>query len=212
MTKQLSLALNVVLAVALVAVGAALITSNNGSDADTEEPATQAEQAGEWTQIAPTDLDDNPFALFRDAMALAVGDSTATNAMAIGWGELGVLWGRERPVVTVYVEERRFTKHLMDENEYFTVEAFDKDYDRVIRYLGSVSGRDEDKIVGSGLTLIRTEHGAPAFDEGRLLLECRKIYQAPFDPAGFGDVPKEVYSDRPLHTMYIGEITAAYVK
>lgn len=165
-----------------------------------------------WRKVEPSELHENAFNLFSDAMALTVGKGDKVNAMTIGWGGLGVLWGKDRPVVTVYVEKRRYTHEFMEANEYFTVEAFGKDYADVLKYLGTVSGRDEDKIKGSGLTLKTCEAGAPAFEEGRLILECRKIYGAPFDPSGFGDVPKEVYSDRPLHSVYIGEIVNAYVR
>ena len=169
-------------------------------------------EAKEWRKVKPSELRVNPFTVFTDAMALTVGTRDKMNSMTIGWGGLGVLWGKDRPVVTVYVEKRRYTHQFMEENEYFTVEAFDKDYDDVLKYLGTVSGRDEDKIKGSGLTLKMTDLGTPAFEEGKLILECRKIYGAPFNPEGFGDVPKEVYSDRPLHSVYIGEIVNAYVK
>nr|WP_299102131.1 flavin reductase [uncultured Alistipes sp.] len=132
--------------------------------------------------------------------------------MTIGWGGLGVLWGKERPVVTVYVEKRRYTHAFMEENEYFTVEAFAKDYDRVLKYLGTVSGRDEDKMKGSGLTVGFTDLGTPFFEEGRLVLECRKLYGAPFDPEGFGELARKEYSNRPLHSIYIGEIVNAWIR
>lgn len=169
------------------------------------EPAAKS-----WRQIEPWQLRDNPVNLFEDAMALTVGTGDSINSMTIGWGGLGVLW--QKPVVTVYVEERRFTKHLMDQNDYFTIEAFDDDYAKVLQYLGTASGRDEDKIQGSGLTLKLTPLGTPAFEEGRLIIECRKIYEAPFQPDGFGDIPQQVYSSRPLHTVYIGEIVNVWTK
>lgn len=174
-------------------------------DTPAVEPAAKT-----WRQIEPWQLRDNPVNLFEDAMALTVGTGDSINSMTIGWGGLGVLW--RKPVVTVYVEERRFTKHLMDQNDYFTIEAFSDDYAHVLQYLGTASGRDEDKIKGSGLTLKLTPLGTPAFEEGRLIIECRKIYEAPFQPNGFGDVPQQVYSNRPLHTVYIGEIVHVWTK
>ena len=174
------------------------------------EVPTTAEQAKPWRQIEPWQLRDNPVNLFEDAMALTVGEGDSINSMTIGWGGIGVLWGK--PVVTVYVEQRRFTKHLMDQNERFTIEAFSEDYASVLQYLGTASGRNEDKITGSGLTLKFTPSGTPAFEEGRLLIECRKIYEAPFQPEGFGDIPTQVYSARPLHTVYVGEILNVWTK
>lgn len=169
--------------------------------------------APQWRKVDPLELRVSPFSLFTDAMALTAGQGgQGANSMAIGWGGLGILWGK-RPVVTVYVEQRRHTLSVMNQNDYFTVEAFPEQYRDVLwNYLGKVSGRDEDKIKGSGLTLRLTELGTPAFEEGRLILECRKIYAAPFNPDGFGDVPREVYANRPLHTVFIGEIVNAWVK
>lgn len=165
-----------------------------------------------WKKIEPKDLTDNPFRLFSDAMALSVGDKNKMNAMTIGWGGLGVLWGKDRPVLTVYVEKRRYTHGFMENNEYFSVTAFPKGYEDKLKYLGTVSGRDEDKIKGSGLTVHFTDFGTPYFDEGRLVLECKKLYGAPFNPEGFGELAKKEYSNRPLHSVYIGEIVNAWVK
>lgn len=176
--------------------------------------AANGAAARPWRKVQPAELRENPFRLFSDALALSVGSKDKMNAMTIGWGGLGVLWGRERPVVTVYVEKRRHTHSFMEENEYFTVTAFPKGerYDKALRYLGTVSGRDEDKMKGSGLTVRFTESGSPAFEEGRLILECKKIYGAPFDPAGFGELAQKEYSNRPLHSVYIGEIVNAWIK
>lgn len=167
-----------------------------------------------WRKIAPAELRENPFSFFSNALALSVGNKDRMNAMTIGWGGLGVLWGKERPVVTVYVEKRRHTHSFMEKNDYFTVTAFPKEekYDKALRYLGTVSGRDEDKMKGSGLTVKFTELGCPAFEEGRLILECKKIYGAPFNPEGFGELAKKEYSNRPLHSVYIGEIVNAWMR
>ena len=43
------------------------------------------------------------------------------------------------------------------------------------------------------------------------MLECNKLYGAPFDTNGFGDVPKQEYSNRPLHSEYIGEIVSDFI-
>ena len=166
----------------------------------------------QWQKIAPKELHINPFTLFSDAMALTVGKKEEMNSMTIGWGSLGILWGHERPIINVYVEKRRHTLSLMDKNDYFTVTAFSKDYAKVLKYLGTASGRNEDKIKGSGLTLKYTELGTPAFEEGQIILECRKIYSAWLNPDGFGDIPQKEYANRPLHKEFVGEIVNAWIK
>lgn len=185
-------------------------TANGRNDNAVNQSGSGAKQA--WKKIAPQQLRENPFSFFSNALALSVGNKDKMNAMTIGWGGLGILWGKDRPVITVYVEKRRYTHSFMEENEYFTVTAFSKDYDGALKYLGTVSGRDEDKMKGSGLTTKFTDLGNPAFEEGRLILECKKIYGAPFNPEGFGELAKKEYSNRPLHSVYIGEIVNAWIK
>ncbi len=185
---------------------------NTESGKDATSTSIRSSEQAIWTKINPTELKDNPFTFFSNALALSVGNKNKMNSMTIGWGGLGVLWGKERPVITVYVEKRRYTHSFMEENEYFTVEAFTKNYDSVLKYLGTVSGRNEDKMKGSGLTVGFTELGNPMFEEGRLVLECKKLYGAPFNPEGFGELAKKEYSNRPLHSIYIGEIINAWIK
>lgn len=177
-----------------------------------QAPATTTTEKKQmtWRKINPSELRENPFTLFKDAAALSVGTQDKMNSMTIGWGGLGILWGKD--VAMVYVEQTRFTHSFMEEGEYFTITAFTKDYKNVLKYLGTVSGRDEDKIKGSGLTVKFMESGCPAFEEGRLILECKKVYGAPFNREGFGEFAKERYKDRPLHSIYTGEIVSAWIK
>ena len=69
------------------------------------------------------DFTENGFQWFHDAELLAAGDKEKSNAMTIGWGGIGTLWGRT--ALTVYVAEKRYTKEFLDKAEYFTVMAFD---------------------------------------------------------------------------------------
>ena len=60
---------------------------------------------------------------FNDGSDSCAGSKEKSNAMTIGWGGIGTLWGRT--ALTVYVAEKRYTKEFMDEAEYFTVMSFD---------------------------------------------------------------------------------------
>ena len=68
------------------------------------------------------DFTENGFQWFHDAELLAAGDKDKSNAMTIGWGGIGTLWGRT--ALTVYVAEKRYTKEFMDKAEYFTVMVY----------------------------------------------------------------------------------------
>lgn len=159
------------------------------------------------------DFTDNGFNWFRHALLLAAGDHKHSNAMTIGWGGIGTLW--RKTAVTVYVAERRYTKHFMDNAQYFTVMAFTDRKEEILEYMGTKSGRDGDKAKALNLHTAYTENGTPYYVEADLVLECRTMYAAPFDPKNFKDeVPKQMYSNFPagVHTMYIGEVVNAWKK
>jgi len=160
-----------------------------------------------------TDFAENGFQWFRDAELLAAGDSVKSNAMTIGWGSIGTLWGRT--ALTVYVAEKRYTKEFMDSSQFFTVMAFDVKDSQVLNYMGTKSGRDGDKAQALGLHTAYTPNGTPYYTEATMVIECRTMYAAPFDPQYFkSDVPKNMYANFPagLHSMYIGEVVNAWKK
>ena len=159
------------------------------------------------------DFAENGFQWFHDAELLAAGDREKSNAMTIGWGGIGTLWGRT--ALTVYVAEKRYTKEFMDRSEYFTVMAFDVAHSNVLTYMGRQSGRDGDKAKALGLHTAYTENGTPYYTEAEMVIECRIMYAAPFDPQYFkSDAPKNMYRNFPagVHTMYIGEVVNAWRK
>ena len=155
----------------------------------------------------------NPFTYFLDAPILAAGDKDSYNAMTIGWGGMGTLWGRNRPVVTVYVAQKRFTHQFMEKSRYFTVMQFSDI--NVVQYMGKHSGRDGDKAKALGLHVAYTKNGTPYFKEADAVIECEIMYGAPFEEKNFrNDVPKKTYSNFPagIHSMYIGEVVSAWKK
>lgn len=155
----------------------------------------------------------NPFTYFVDAPILAAGDKDSYNAMTIGWGGMGTLWGRNRPVVTVYVAPKRFTHQFMEKSRYFTVMQFSDI--NVIQYMGKHSGRDGDKAKALGLHVAYTKNGTPYFKEADAVIECEIMYAAPFEEKNFrNDVPKKTYSNFPagIHSMYIGEVVGVWKK
>lgn len=171
----------------------------------------------EWKKIEPFELQCKPMNLFaNDWMALAMGNRDKCNAMTIGWGSLGHLWGKN--IVIVYVSKDRYSKKMMDENEYFTVTAFpDNEASRkALQYIGTKSYRDDpNKIANAGLTTEFTELGNPVFREGNLTIECKTIYKDEFKkellPA---DVRENMYErfGMGLHSFYIGEIVNIWEK
>ena len=74
-------------------------------------PAFAQEENGFKKFNVREDFTENGFQWFHDAELLAAGDKEKSNAMTIGWGGIGTLWGRT--ALTVYVAEKRYTKELM---------------------------------------------------------------------------------------------------
>ena len=164
-------------------------------------------------EIRATEIRENPIELFDEKWALVTaGVPGDVNTMTISWGSLGELWNR--PVVTVYVSDSRYTHVFMEKNDHFTVAFFPEDRRGALQYLGSHSGRDGDKIAASGLTLEWLESGLPSFEEADMIIEARKIYGAPFSAEGFGDVPAALYATGRMgvHSVYVGEIEHVWVR
>lgn len=180
---------------------------------ENETKSSMPPLSSEWKEIRPKDIDVNAVKMFADDwMILSAGKENNMNMMTIAWGALGELWGR--PTVTVYVSTSRYTYKFMEENEYFTVTAFPEQYVDKLQYLGTKSGRNEDKVKGSGLTVEYTEQGNPIYKEANLAIECKKIYSHQFDkdkmPAGQSRWYEQTKTG--VHVMYIGEIVHVWKK
>ena len=139
------------------------------------------------------------------------------NTMVIGWGHIGIIWGK--PTFCAYVRESRHTKSLVDKNGEFTVNiplgAVDKN---IIAVCGTKSGRDMDKFSQLGL---ETEPGmtvsVPGIRQLPLTLECKVLYKQDQDAAAIDGACFDRYytkgtrNEGDYHTLYLGEITAAYI-
>lgn len=139
------------------------------------------------------------------------------DTMTIGWGTIGIQWGK--PMFIVFVRESRYTKQLLEKNGEFTVNVPLGQADKnILAVCGTKSGRDVDKISELGLTL---EDGqtvsVPAIRELPLTLECKVIYKQDQDPCAiFPEYDARYYAkgtrnEGDYHTAYYGEITAAYI-
>lgn len=163
------------------------------------------------TKIELSTLHFNPFLKIRDQWALvAAGTEGDFNMMTVNWGGLGELWFKE--VSTVYVRRSRHTHTFMEKSDYYTLIFLKDGHKDALTTCGSRSGRDIDKMAGAGLTPVFTPEGCPTFAEAELTFVCRKLYRDDMLREDFTDkaVYDKCYPDNDIHTMYIGEIVAAY--
>lgn len=139
------------------------------------------------------------------------------NPMTIGWGTLGIQWGK--PIFIVFVRQSRYTKTLLDKNPEFTVNVPMGTCDKnILSVCGRESGRDVDKIQKLGLTLVEGETvSVPGILQLPLTLECKVIYKQDQELSALDEVSRERYyksgtkDDGDFHTAYYGEISAAYI-
>ncbi len=167
-------------------------------------------------QIDVKDLCFNPMSrIAKEWMLVTAGNETrGYNTMTASWGHLGSLWGHGADYATAvcYVRPQRYTRRFIDREEYYTLCFFDGKM-KELGYLGTKSGRDEDKVAAVGFTPV-FEGEYTYFAEASLVLVCRKIYQAPIEEKYFTDraLLEDVYPERDFHDLYIGRVEKVLVR
>jgi len=168
-------------------------------------------------EIAVKELQMNPMTLIaKEWMLITAGnEERGYNTMTASWGHLGSIWGHGggRPTATIFIRPQRFTKEFVDREDTFTLTFFPEEHQKALAYLGSHSGRDEDKVAKVGLTPVFADD-TTYFAEAKLTLICRKLYRAPILEEGFIDksIIDENYPQRDFHDMYVGEIVKVLVQ
>jgi len=143
-------------------------------------------------------------------LVLTAGTLDDCNMMTVAWGSIGYMW--EKPFAQVVVRPQRHTRGYMDQSESFTLCAFPEKYRKDMQTLGTLSGRNGDKLSKTRLSLKTSRNvSAPSYKEASLILECRKIYFQDMDPKGFIDKTiQDNYPANDYHRIYFGEIVAAF--
>lgn len=168
-------------------------------------------------EINVAELNLNPMTMIaKEWMLITAGSQEqGYNTMTASWGHMGSIWGHGggTPTTCVYVRPQRYTKVIMDREPLYTLCVFPEAYKKALGYLGSHSGRDEDKVKTVGLTPVFGE-GYTYFAEAKLVLVCKKLYRAPLLEEGFLDrgIVEDNYPNRDFHDMYIGEIVKVLVE
>ena len=132
-----------------------------------------------WKEKKPLELKENPFEMIgKDWLLITAGTKESCNAMTASWGGVGEMWGKH--VVYLVIRPQRYTKEFVDRQEQLSVCVLPDSYRSVYNYMGQASGRDEDKIAKSGLT-VAFEDGVPFFQESSTVFLCRKLFAQPFE-------------------------------
>ena len=169
-----------------------------------------------FRSVDPKSLSGNAFSMVGDQwMLITAGNEASCNTMTASWGHLGSIWGHGGglPTSVIFVRPQRYTKQFVDREELYTLCFFPQEYKPQLAYLGSHSGRDEDKVAKVGLTPV-FEDGYTYFAEAKLVIVCKKLYQAPLKEEYFLDKEtlEKNYPERDFHDLYVGKILKILVE
>jgi flavin reductase (DIM6/NTAB) family NADH-FMN oxidoreductase RutF len=172
---------------------------------------------GEYTmanfvEIKPEKLNKSPFQLIgKDWMLVTAEKDNKINTMTASWGGFGSMWGKN--VAYVVIRPQRYTKEFVDSADTFSLTFFDKGFKKQLGYLGTVSGRNEDKIAKSNLTILHSDN-TPYFEEGNLVVICKKLYAQALKPECFisSELNDKWYEENDHHIQYIGEVEKILIK
>ena len=130
------------------------------------------------------------------------------NSMTVSWCAFGVIW--HRPLAVVVVRPQRHTRQFMERFDTFSLCAFDEKFRSALKVLGTLSGRDTNKMRDCGLTPIGLSTIAcPGFAEAKLILECKKTYFDDLEPVHFLAEFIAPHYAGDYHRVYFGEVLAA---
>ena len=162
--------------------------------------------------ITAEELNDNVFKMIGNDWLLVTAEKDGkANTMTASWGSVGIMWGK--PCAFVFIRPQRYTKEFVDTADTFSLTVPGDEYRKVLNYCGTVSGRDEDKIAKSDLTLAH-EGNTPYFEEGNVVLICKKLFAQELKEESFIDksLIDKWYPSKDYHTMYVAEIEKVLVK
>lgn len=143
-------------------------------------------------------------------LLVSVGKDGKPNAMTIGWGTLGPVWGR--PMFAALVRPSRHTYGLIEESGDFTVNLMPKSLASALDYCGSRSGREVDKLAELGLRTVSSRSvRSPGLEQAALTLECRVVQKTDLVPEWLDpEIQRSAYSKGDHHRVYFGQILATY--
>ena len=128
--------------------------------------------------------------------------------MTIGWGSIGVYWGK--PIFVAPVRQSRYTYGCINKTGDFTVNVLPRKLADLATFCGTVSGRDHDKLAEAKLTAAPgLRVSSPIIEECVLSYECRVVHANDLVPKALdGDIERSAYPRGDHHRFFFGEILA----
>lgn len=150
--------------------------------------------------------------LFKNAIVTAGDKTTGFNCLTVSWGGIGILWGKK--VAYLFVRKSRHTYLFLEASNSVTLSFLDESYKDSVLYIGTHSGKDEDKVKNAHLNYTYD----PDFDgayikEAKYCFKMKKLYQCDLDTEELPeDIKNQYYTEDGKHTMFVCEIKQFLVK
>lgn len=174
-------------------------------------PASGTSTLAGYKQITPDKIPGNIYKMLSENwMLISGGDNDKFNMMTASWGGLGHLYNK--PVAFCFINPTRHTYQLLENKDTYTLCFFTEAYRDALNYCGTHSGKNEDKVRGSGLTPLITPSKSVAYSEAWMIIECKKLVAQQFTPEAIYDPEAKKQWGENLHKMFIGEIIHVWVK
>lgn len=160
----------------------------------------------QFKTLQATELTNNTFEMIGNQwMLVTAKNGDKVNAMTASWGGLGIMWGKN--VAFLVIRPQRYTKEFIDASNTLSLSFLGSQYKKTLSYFGTVSGREEDKIAKSGLTVLEKD-AVPYFEEAETVLICKKLFAQDWNKDAFleKELLEKWYPDEDYHTLYVVEI------
>jgi len=156
-------------------------------------------------------LDQTLHVLAHGGLLLAAtrGDGRS-NAMTIGWGTVGVIWGL--PMWVVLVRPSRHTYSFIEESGVFTVNVPTLEMKDLVTLCGTRSGRDVDKLAETA-TSMGAKVPCVTLDDCSVVYECKVVHHNDVLPEILvPDIVSRAYPRGDFHRLYYGQILGTYAR
>ena len=170
-----------------------------------------------FKKISPEEIPDDVFTLFGKVLPIVTARTpNGCNAMVASGGGLAVHF--RKPAVWLIFPKKRYTLELIKKEQAYTLSFFADEFKEQFMILGQKSGRDSNKMQETTLTVIETPLGNMAFEEARLIIECKLTQVSTILADDFYSEESraylaEAYTDPGEIREYVfGEITGVWMK
>jgi flavin reductase (DIM6/NTAB) family NADH-FMN oxidoreductase RutF len=121
------------------------------------------------------------------------------------------MWNK--PVAFTFIRPQRYTFGLIENEDYFTLSFYGEEYRNALKFCGTKSGRQYDKVKECGFTPVYDETSV-YFEEAELVLVCKKLYGQGLNEESIlnNETVLPNYNGDDYHKMYVSEIVKVLKK